>query len=94
MPDLQHQLLEMLEQYLKERDSALIAQLNAVTQRLEQDARDRRQLADKVRTLREQVNALTQYLAACEQQAHHTPQESTPAQTKGGGSGAARSFER
>ena len=94
MPDLQHQLLEMLEQYLKERDSALIAQLNAVTQRLEQDARDRRQLADKVRTLREQVNALTQYLAACEQQAHHTPPKSTPAQPKSGGSGAARSFDR
>ena len=38
MTDLQHQLFEMLEQYLDERDSALIAHLNAVTQRLEQDA--------------------------------------------------------
>jgi predicted nuclease with TOPRIM domain len=78
MTDLQHQLFEMLEQYLDERDSALIAHLNAVTQRLEQDAQERQQLAESVRALRVQVEALAHYLSALEQRARHSPPASPP----------------
>ena len=62
LSDLDQALLMRLDDYLTERDSALVAHLDAVTQRLQQDADERAQLERHISALAQHVNALSREL--------------------------------
>ena len=62
LSDLDQALLMRLDDYLTERDSALVAHLDAVTQRLAQDADERAQLERHISALARHVTALSRDL--------------------------------
>ncbi len=51
LTDLDQALLVRLDEYLTERDSALVAHLNQVTRHLQEDARERTRLVAQVTAL-------------------------------------------
>ena len=62
LTDLDQALLMRLDDYLTERDGALVAHLEAVTQRLQQEAEVHAQLHQQVNSLTRHVDALSRDL--------------------------------